>query len=146
VSLNPFHKKDTSPEVREKRRQQENKRVSTIHGRATRMLTTAKSRAKRDRLKIDLDYAWLLKKLKAGRCEVTDVVFDLAPNTHGYKTNLDAPSIDRIDSKKGYLKSNCQLVTWQYNAAKNEGTHTDVVSFSLALLKQESLRRYKDAV
>ena len=46
-----------------------------------------------------------------GKCALTNITF-------GYV--LNKPSIDRIDSKKGYLRQNCQLVIYDVNRMKSD--------------------------
>jgi len=74
-------------------------------------------RARRKNIPFNLTYDWLTKKLHGGRCEVTGLPFktDRDPFVNPYY-----PSIDRIDSNKGYTENNCQLVCHMYNTAKCE--------------------------
>ena len=67
----------------------------------------------------DLDVAWLRKKLSSKTCEVTGL--NLKRNYLGVGVvGPFHPSIDRIDSSKGYTKGNCQVVCHIYNVAKSE--------------------------
>jgi len=43
------------------------------------------------------------------------------------------PSLDRVDSSKGYTKDNVQLVCRIYNTAKGNGTKEDVMKMVDAL-------------
>ncbi len=62
---------------------------------------------------------WVEKKLREGRCEVTGIEFSYdRPKPH-YNANPFAPSLDRIDCKKGYTYKNTQVVIWGYNVAKS---------------------------
>lgn len=44
----------------------------------------------------------------------------------GTWTNANSCSVDRVDSKRGYVQGNIQLVTWQANLLKNKFSMTDL--------------------
>ena len=56
-----------------------------------------------------------------GKCEVTGIAFDYDNKFNTCKNPL-SPSIDRIDSTKGYSKDNARIVLWQYNLMRGELT------------------------
>ncbi len=73
----------------------------------------------RNKPNFQITKVWVWKKLLIGSCEATDIEFDYSkPKTH-YNANPFAPSLDRIDSKKGYTYKNTQVVIWSYNVAKS---------------------------
>ena len=43
-----------------------------------------------------------------------------ASNGHGFKDTL--PSVDRIDSSKGYVSGNVEVISWKANRMKNDNT------------------------
>lgn len=48
------------------------------------------------------------------------------------KASENSPSIDRLDSTKGYVKSNVAVMSWRANRIKNDGTlqeHQRIVDF-----------------
>ena len=57
---------------------------------------------------------WVEQKLLAGVCEVTGIAFEFERNGNPF-----FPSIDRIDSDKGYTPDNCRAVLWIINTAKH---------------------------
>ena len=57
-------------------------------------------------------------------------------NIRGNARSLFLPSIDRINSKIGYTKENCQMVIFGYNSAKNMNAHEDVMRLAKALVKR----------
>ena len=67
--------------------------------------------------------AWLNQN---GRCAVTGLVLDTKQGNNQVKNPWGA-SVDRIDSKKGYVKNNIRLVCHWYNNAKN--TWNDDICF-----------------
>jgi len=74
-------------------------------------LSRLRKRATQKKLGFDLDDEWLTKKAARGVCEITGIPFD-------YNELAFVPSVDRIDSTKGYTKDNCMLILWLLNIAK----------------------------
>ena len=66
--------------------------------------------------KKDADY---LFKRAGKRCELTKIPFDFSKNTR-YTKRPFVPSIDRIDSRKGYTMNNCRVICLMANIAVNE--------------------------
>tara|TARA_R110000803_G_C11782477_1_gene296820 strand:+ start:91 stop:456 length:366 start_codon:yes stop_codon:yes gene_type:complete len=103
-----------------------------INNLASVMISRSRKRAAKKGLEFDLDKEWLQEKLDFGRCEITNIpfVFDRKAKAPF------APSIDRRDSSQGYLRTNCNLVSWIYNGAKNHHDHSDVLRMAQALCTQ----------
>lgn len=91
-------------------------------------------RARTKNLPIDIDKEYLLHlvELSNNCCQVTGIKFDYDRNPK-YGKNPYAPSLDRIDSSKGYTKGNVQLVVFMYNTAKGDWEHEDVLKLAEAL-------------
>jgi hypothetical protein len=85
-------------------------------------LSDVKARAKKWKMLFDLDYEWLffLWEKQKGRCFLSGLELSLLPPSSGARFNRLAPSIDRIDSQKGYTKDNVRLVCLHINNAINE--------------------------
>ena len=87
------------------------------------MLWSATQHRSKDRnLEFDLDIDWIKNRLIF--CEVTGIAFELRDMDVKSTTNYSnrkplTPSIDKIDSTKGYTKDNCRVVCWWYNLAKS---------------------------
>lgn len=60
------------------------------------------------------------QKKRAFNIELSDIV--IPPVCPIFGTALVHPSIDRIDSSKGYVKGNIQIVSRRANLLKNDGT------------------------
>jgi len=95
-----------------------------------RILTGSRRRASDKGIEFDLDKEWVDSHVYSGLCEVTGLPFIY--NGHSPFT----PSIDRIDSSKGYTKDNCRIVCKLYNFAKNIFSDDDVMLLSRALVKR----------
>ena len=67
---------------------------------------------------LDID-ATIAKILRQGRCKLSGVKFVYKAGTP-QKKNLACPSIDRIDSRKGYVPGNVMFVCWEVNDAKGD--------------------------
>ena len=93
--------------------------VLTIKGRATRLYGSAKNRAKNKGWKFNITPDFIYQKLLPLKCEVTNLNLSLEKELI-YKANALAPSLDRIDSSKGYTLDNVQVVCWWYNAMKQD--------------------------
>jgi len=92
----------------------------TNKGRARNMLGTARGRALQKNRPYDLTTGWLEPKLETGKCELSGLDFDLGGPAAGMSRNPYAPSIDRIDSGKGYTKDNCRVVLLAVNMGLNQ--------------------------
>lgn len=80
------------------------------------LLQTAKSRAKSKGLEFNID----LDDIKIPEvCPVFKTPFTLEIKKG---QNPRAPSLDRIDSSKGYVKGNVQIISWRANDLKSDGT------------------------
>lgn len=84
-------------------------------------LKTAKCSSKSRGLEFDIDLFFLmdLYHKQDGKCAISDEEFDLS---YIGNKSLKSISIDRIDSDKGYVKDNIQLVCWVINQMKNDLT------------------------
>lgn len=90
--------------------------------RINKLIAMAKNRAKEKNLPFDLtkEYMIGLWDGTAGICPISDREFDL--NSWGNKgqVNPNAPSIDRINPKLGYVQGNVRFVIYHINVAISE--------------------------
>jgi len=101
-------------EIRDERLAQQKKYRATDMGRAKKLLQSAAMRSKKRGEPMTLTLEWVQEKMAHGYCEVSGIRFD----TSGSKmADPYAPSIDRIDSSKGYSPDNCRMILWALNAA-----------------------------
>lgn len=80
-------------------------------------LNHIRKRSKDKGMEYNLDMPWFRSKLNKERCEVTGLVLDYTKDPY---VNPFYPSIDRVDSSKGYTKDNCKLVCMMFNNAKQD--------------------------
>lgn len=99
------------------------KRKQTLQGRLISLLAGVRHRD--SKAEIDLDFCLELWSKQEGRCYYTGDELHFNVNSNRQKNMI---SIDRIDSSKGYLKSNTVLTTWEVNSAKNNTHHTDFLN------------------
>lgn len=114
------------------RETQKHKENTDTWVRAGRMLIWIRKRAAEKQYEFDLTREWIEQRLVRGTCEVTGLTFDLGRDT-AQRFNPWCPSIDRIDSSKGYTQGNCRAVVWIYNMAKSEWSDEVVMRFAKAL-------------
>jgi hypothetical protein len=96
-------------------------------------LRSARWSAQNKGLEFDLTEAWAAARW-TGHCEMSGIAFDLS-RPEGKRGILAlAPSIDRIDSTKGYTRNNCRFVLFCVNALKNVGTDDDVFRIALGIV------------
>lgn len=101
--------------------------LQSFNGIVSKIYSSCKGRAKKKDWEFDLTPEWISEKLILMRCEVTDIELTLLKhNNEKGHANPFNPSIDRINSKKGYTKDNCRLVCWIYNMAKSDFTDDEV--------------------
>ena len=95
------------------------------------LLIHAKSRAKKRNLDFDIS----IEDVKIPeKCPVLGILLVFSLN----KRTNNTPSIDRIDSSKGYIKGNVIVVSWRANMLKNNGTwqeHQQIADYYKGIIK-----------
>lgn len=89
----------------------------------SKLVSRAKIASKHSGLVIDINYDYLMTmwEQQQGNCNLTGMSM-----THQHN-DLRSVSIDRIDSKVGYLKHNIQLVCKWVNLGKNNATNEQMI-------------------
>lgn len=92
-----------------------------------RLLSSARQRARLKRLDFNIDVSDII---------IPEICPYLGINlVHNDAANLAAScSLDRIDSSKGYVKGNVQVISYKANAMKNNATEEELVRFAKAVL------------
>ena len=109
------------PEVIARRKKYMRDRVnSSTYNFVRKKIWHQKSNAKRRGIVWELDDDAIARKiLRQGRCNLSGQNFIYKQGTKGNR-NIYAPSIDRIDSRKGYVPGNIMIVCWAVNCMKND--------------------------
>lgn len=118
---------------------------ATPEGRASRLVNAARSRARKIGREFNISAEDISPIIKIGICQATGKEFYMGPTPKGRSSNPFAPSIDRIDSVKGYTKDNIQIVIWAYNVAKSEGTHDELLYLAELIVAYNAIKCEKEA-
>lgn len=105
------------------------KRTSSVKGRAKQLYHGAKLRALNNNMAFELTEAYIELFLMIGVCQRTGIRFDLTPPLNGESNNAFAPSIDKINPFGDYTLDNIQIVVWAYNVGKHQMTDRDYITF-----------------
>lgn len=112
---------------------------SSVEGRSKNLLKSAQRRAIKNGLEFSITYERICYSLLIGACERSGIPFDLNPNGDTFR-NPFAPSIDRIDSFKGYTPNNIQVVCNFYNTGKGQHSDEEFIRFCHAVATNNPLR------
>lgn len=94
------------------------------------LLQSARLRAKEKQWAYELDDTWARRRW-TGKCEITSIPFEQNGSRGPWPLS---PTIDRINSKKGYTKRNSRFVLWGCNAIKGSGTDADMLKIAKAIV------------
>lgn len=85
-------------------------------------ITLPKEEPKKKKIEFELSTDFIVEmwEKQNGKCALTQIEFLIPQERTGGKASPFAPSIDRIDSSKGYEKDNVRLVCVAVNYALNE--------------------------
>lgn len=91
---------------------------------------------KKFNIEIDLDYLYDIGESQNWKCALSgsDLEFRRGGSIWlNQYCNPNSCTIDRIDSTKGYIKDNIQLVTWRANTAKNGMDHNEFLQLCFSI-------------
>lgn len=114
------HRLKTGKKVREKRKIEHPEKV---------ILQAAKARAKEKGWDFNIDASDIIFPT---HCPILGVEL-LKPGSSQYMFN--SPSIDRIDSSKGYVKGNVRIISLRANTMKNDANLSELKIFSENIIK-----------
>lgn len=111
----------------------------SLKGRAKTLVRAAKVRTEGNSRTHDIDFSAIEKLYNAqrGLCAATGVQMVMENSSVYSKQSRrpDGPSIDRIDSSKGYELGNIQLTTTIYNSARSNWSKEDFLQLALSTAK-----------
>ena len=95
---------------------------ASLKGRIQNMVKGARKRAKQKNIECTVDIDWITEQMKIqnNKCALTKIDFDIPTERNSHKASPFAPSLDRIDSNRGYTKDNVRIVCVAVNYALNE--------------------------
>lgn len=110
-----------APVLKEDRNAYRRARRETAAGYTDRFM----ERAKEATPDTDITRRFMERLMAVGRCAVTGKRFSYKTRHPNAYHNPTAPSIDRIDSSRGYYKNNVQIVLSCINRMKNDLGNTE---------------------
>jgi len=105
----------------------------TLSQRASIMRSSSKYRARKKKLEHSLSHDWYMKKLEKGICEITKIPFVYTSD----RMSPRHPSVDRIDSSKGYTEDNCRMILWCINSFKGNGSDKEMYHIAKAIIDKK---------
>ena len=109
------------------------KRRASPYGRSQNLISDARNSSKKRKLEINISRDWIEEKLNRGICELTGLPFDFTPSKNTY-LNKFAPSLDRINSSKGYTKDNVRVVLCAVNLALGQYNDEEMLPILKAMI------------
>lgn len=100
---------------------------------AEKLLRASRSTAKTRKYEHDLTLEFIEGLLVPMTCSATGLKLEWTGPTR--PENPMAPSLDRIDSTKGYLRSNVRVVCWIFNQMKSKYTDEEFARIARAFVK-----------
>lgn len=95
-------------------------RAKSLRGHLYHYLESARFRAKRDNLPIDIDLDYL-ESIATEKCPVFGIDFDWGRN--GLNKSISTPSLDKLIPEKGYVKGNVAFISNKANIIKQDLTN-----------------------
>lgn len=118
--------------IKEYAKEYRQKHFTNIEYRLQALLNSSRARAKAKNREHTLTRQDLLDLYPTdGRCPIFGIKLEW--NTKGFREN--SPSIDRIDSTKGYTRDNVQIISWKANRIKGYAS-VEELEILLSYLKQ----------
>lgn len=108
-----------------------------LHKTLNYRLLGAKERSIKSKINfnIDLEYIKNLWEIQQQKCKISNIEMTFEMRKGRTFTNV---SIDRIDSKKGYVKGNIQLVCMAINQMKSDLTKEELIFFCKKIIENEN--------
>ena len=121
------------------RLQRKQERLTQLERHLAQSAGAATSRARRRGLECEEDLAgWALATMEAQghRCLLSGVPFNLETLGHGAAPRPYAPSIDRIDARRGYTADNIRIICWAANLLLGTWGDTPALKIAAGIAKR----------
>lgn len=105
-----------------------------LNNRGKALCASARYRASTKGLPFQLNAAEIQYRIDRGFCEATAIPFDLGP-----ERTWNSPSLDRIDSTKGYTTDNVRVVLWAMNAMANTWGEDTILNVADAIRQRRRI-------
>jgi len=109
-----------SPSSIKKNRERNRINYKVLNSRILRMLRHCKDRSEKKGIDFDLTIEWFQDQFKQNRCAISGEKFNFGIKVGNTRLDPYSPSVDRIDSAKGYTQDNCRIILTCLNLALNE--------------------------
>lgn len=116
--------------------------TDSVEGTLKRLLSGMRHRAKKRGLECTVTSDFMIDMLKEqqGRCAQTGVALEPSLGGGYARRNPYLVTVDRIDSRRGYVEDNVQLVSNMYNTCKGVHEDSEVLDFAITLLKNKGYK------
>lgn len=97
-----------------------------------------KARSRRQEDDLDLDYLAQLWRDQGGRCALSGIALDLPRSSGAWERHTGdpwKPSLDRVDSRRGYVRGNVRFVAVIANQAKGRYSDQDVIALARSIVR-----------
>lgn len=94
---------------------------------------------KSQKVAVSLDYLYSIGEKQKWKCALTGLPLEFTrggTNWGGFWCNPMSCTIDRIDSKKGYVEGNIQLVIWKINSLKKDTDNQEFIELCKLVSKK----------
>lgn len=108
-------------------------------GRARALCDAARRRAAKAAIRYDLRAEVIAETIAAGLCQATGLPLDMLRAGQRGRTRPFAPTLDRVNPKRGYVPGNVRVVAAAYNQAR--GSWGDDVLFLVSAARQKHLKK-----
>lgn len=102
-----------------------------LHLRRNLCRANGRKGAERKPIEVSLDYLYEIGEKQKWRCTLTNTPLEFERGGRmfaGVWSNPNSCTIDRIDSTKGYIEGNIQLLSWKANCTKGGCDQTEYIN------------------
>lgn len=94
---------------------------------------------------ISMEYAWSLYEKQNKKCVLSGLSLVFAKTKKGHSTGETSASLDRIDSKEGYVEGNVQWLHKWVNLMKSDFSQEEFIQYC-KLIVEENEKKITSAI